>query len=106
MSHTLNPRKTWSRGLLALNAIGAIVYVVRASSGWAIPQERAAGIYSVTGEPFVWFAAIFPIVVVFAVLNIAWAALIIVRRDWSIGRLWFCAATIWIIAIGIDFAHH
>jgi hypothetical protein len=106
MSHILNPRKTWSPVLLAVNAIGAITYVVMASRGWAIPQERAAGIYSVTGEPFVWFMAILPIVVVFAVLNIAWAALIVIRRDWSIGRLWLCAAAIWVIAIGIDFAHH
>jgi hypothetical protein len=34
-----------SLALLALNAIGAIVYVARASNAWAIPQERTAGVY-------------------------------------------------------------
>jgi hypothetical protein len=47
---------TQSIALLGLNVVGAILYVVAASyGGWAIPQERAAGIYTTIGEPFIWF---------------------------------------------------
>jgi hypothetical protein len=92
--------------LTVLNAVGAILYVARASNAWAIPQERAAGIYSVTGEPFVWFVEIAPIVGVFFVVNLAWGALILARRHWASGRLWLMAAMIWLVAVWIDFAHH
>jgi hypothetical protein len=92
--------------LTALNAIGATIYVARASNAWAISQERAAGIYSVTGEPFVWFLAIGPIVAIFIVVNLGWGALILARRHWASGRLWLMAAMIWLVAIWIDFAHH
>jgi hypothetical protein len=57
--------------LLGANVVGAILYVFAASrGGWAIPAERAAGIFSVTGEPFVWFTAIVPIVAIFFVINV------------------------------------
>ena len=56
--------------MVTANIIGAIVYVVKASAAWAIPQER--GLHSETGEPFVWFTAILPVIAVFALLNIFW----------------------------------
>jgi hypothetical protein len=92
--------------LIVLNAIGAIVYVFRASPSWAIPQERAAGINSITGEPFVWFAGILPVAAVFFLLNLIWGSLILVRGRWKSGSFWLLAALIWCVAIGIDFAHH
>ena len=92
--------------LTVLNAIGAIIYVARASNAWAIPQERAAGVYSVTGEPFVWFFEIWPVVGVFLIVNLAWGALILVRRHWASAILWLMAAMIWLVAVWIDFAHH
>jgi len=88
-----NPQPAWkafSAGqpasllLLALNVIGACVYVVRASPSWAIPEER--GMIPITGEPFVWFAGIFPVLAVFFVLNSAWGGIILVRRHWISGR--------------------
>ena len=33
----------WSVVLLGFNFIGAVVYVVAASDGWVIPQEREPG---------------------------------------------------------------
>ena len=60
--------------LLLLNVIGAFAYLIRASTAWAIPQEREAGIHSITGEPFVWFLAILPIVAFFFVLNVVWGS--------------------------------
>ena len=91
--------------LFLLNVIGAIAYLARASSAWAIPQEREAGIHSITGEPFVWFLAIFPIVVFFFVLNTVWGA-VTVRRQWQAVTFWLLAALVWLGAVAIDFAHH
>jgi hypothetical protein len=91
--------------LLLLNVIGAFAYLIRASSAWAIPQERAAGIHSITGEPFVWFLAVLPIVAFFFVLNVVWGA-VIVRRQWQTVSFWLLTALIWLGALAIDFAHH
>jgi hypothetical protein len=91
--------------LLLLNVIGAFAYLIRASSAWAIPQERAAGIHSITGEPFVWFLAILPIVAFFIVLNVVWGA-VIVRRQWQAISFWLLTALVWLGAVAIDFAHH
>ncbi len=91
--------------LLLLNVIGAFAYLIRASSAWAIPQEWAAGIHSITGEPFVWFLAVLPIVTFFFVLNVVWGA-VIVRRQWQAASFWLLTALIWLGALAIDFAHH
>jgi hypothetical protein len=91
--------------LLLLNVIGAFAYLIRASRAWAIPQEREAGIHSITGEPFVWFLAILPIVAFFLVLNVVWGA-VIVRRKWQAVSFWLLTALVWLGAVAIDFAHH
>lgn len=79
-SEQINRRKLaaqrWSIVLLVLNFIGAAVYVVRASDGWVIPQERALGLHSVTGEPYIWALSVFPVCAVFLVLNLTWVAFI------------------------------
>jgi hypothetical protein len=90
--------------LLALNVIGAVVYVVRASPGWAIPEER--GLHSTTGEPFTWFLGILPVVAIFFALNLAWGALILIRRHWLSGRFWLLGVVFWLVAVLLDFAHH
>jgi hypothetical protein len=90
--------------LLVMNVIGAIAYVTAASNGWRIPQER--GVVPITGEPFVWFVSIFPIVAIFSVLDFAWGTAILARRQWRGGSLWLLAALVWIGAVLIDFAHH
>jgi len=78
--------------------------VIRASAGWRIPSEH--GIIPVTGEPFVWFAAILPILAVYPLLNLVWAVFILARRRWRSGRLWLVTAAVWLCAVAIDFAHH
>lgn len=65
-----------SLALLLLNVIGALAYLIRASSPRMLPQEREAGIHSITGEPFVWLLAILPIVAFFLLLNVIWGAVI------------------------------
>ncbi len=96
----------WSVVLLTANIVGAVVYVVAASHGWVIPQERAAGLHSVTGEPFIWALYILPICVVFFVLNVTWGAFILARKQWRTGVLWLSTIPIWLVAVAIDFAHH
>ncbi|MGA9568001.1 MAG: hypothetical protein WBS19_20915 [Candidatus Korobacteraceae bacterium] len=91
--------------LLMLNVVGAAVYVARASHSWRIPQERELDI-PLTGEPFIWAVAIAPVLAVFALVNLSWAAKILVGRQWRSGRLWLLAVLVWIVAILIDFAHH
>jgi hypothetical protein len=60
----------------------------------------------ITGEPFVWFTSILPIVAAFSVLDLAWGAVILARRKWHGGSSWLLAALVWIAAVLIDFAHH
>ena len=92
---------TLSESFLFANVVGAILYLFAASrGGW-----REEGIDSVTGEPLVWFGNVVPIIGIFLLINIAWT-IILSRRHWSGGRYWLSAAVVWIVAIGIDFAHH
>jgi hypothetical protein len=60
----------------------------------------------VTGEPLVWFVAVAPVIVVFTLANVTWAALILYYRQWHGGHLWILTGLFWVIAIVIDFAHH
>jgi cell division protein FtsW (lipid II flippase) len=89
--------------LLVLNVLGALLYVYRASSSWAIPEER--GLSSTTGEPFIWFLSIIPIVFIFFILNAIWG-LFLRRQQWRNGLFWLLSAICWLIAIVVDFAHH
>jgi hypothetical protein len=96
----------WSVVLLVLNFIGAVVYVVAASNGWVIPRERELGLHSVTGEPYVWALSVFPVCVVFLVLNLTWGAFILARKRWHSGIFWLLTIPIWLAAVVLDFAHH
>jgi len=90
--------------LLVINVAGAFLYVWRASFSWAIPEEK--GLNSITGEPFIWAVAVLPVFAVALLMNISWGVIILRRRRWASGRLWLFTATIWLVAIAIDFAHH
>jgi len=109
MHYTLEPYKHYSARrlnltLFVVNVIGAIIYVVRASPSWAMPQER--GLHSMTGEPFVWAGSVLLIVAGFALLNLLWGAYICFSRRWRNGYFWLMTAGVWLIAVWIDFAHH
>jgi hypothetical protein len=92
--------------LFIVNVIGAIIYVVAASPSWAIPQERELGVHSPAGEPFIWALSVFPILAVFALLNLAWGAYICFKKRWRSGYFWLMTLAVWLIAVWIDFAHH
>ena len=95
-----------SLALCIVNIIGAAIYVGAVSHSWAIPEERAQGIHSVTGESVVWAAAALPILAGFGLLNFLWGLYICVKRKWQEGYLWLTTPMIWIIAVWVDFAHH
>ena len=98
------PRRTLF--LPAVNLLGSIWYLIAVSPSWAIPEERESGIHSITGEPFVWAGSGWPILALFFVLNLSWAAFIFVKRRWQEHRLCLIAPLIWLVALWIDFAHH
>jgi hypothetical protein len=93
-----------SSALLLFNCAGVAIYLLRASHSWAMPQER--GLHATTGEPFVWALGVLPVWLVFGLLNLIWGTFILARRKWGSGSLWFVAASIWLIAVWVDFAHH
>jgi hypothetical protein len=92
--------------MVAANILGMLLYVRLASVTWAIPAERAAGIDSVTGEPFVWAMSVFPVWGTFLLANIIWAIIAHQRgqRINTMSRLVVLMA--WVVAVVIDFAHH
>lgn len=89
--------------LIALNLIGAVSYVIAASHGWVVPQERE--LHSVTGEPYIWALYVFPIWAVYILLNLIWGVYVLARHRRG-GILWLMTIPIWLIAAAIDFAHH
>jgi len=95
-----------SVAIFVANVSGIAVYLLGARHAWVIPEEKANGIHSITGEPFVWAAFVLPVWIVFLVINLAWGSMIVARRRWLDGRIWLMAFFIWIVAVVVDFAHH
>ena len=93
-------------GMALANVIGVFVYLWRAHFSWAIPEERAAGIYTVTGEPFIWALGVLPVWAFFLAVNLAWAATVIFRRPQRGGIPFALASALWVVAVIVDFAHH
>jgi hypothetical protein len=94
-----------SFALFIINIIGSIIYVFASMASWAIPEERAAGIYSVTGEPFIWATRTWPIFICFGLLNAIWLFYSAIKK-WRDSYLLLATATVWLIAMWIDFSHH
>ena len=92
--------------LLAANLLGSIGYLIAVSPSWAIAIEREDGIHSITGEPFIWALAGWPILALFLVVNLSWAVFIVFKRTWQDIRLWLVTPLVWLVALWIDFAHH
>jgi hypothetical protein len=53
-----------------------------------------------------WAVYVFPVWIVFLVLNLAWGLMIVARRRWLDGRMWLVAFWVWVVAVIVDFAHH
>ena len=91
--------------LAAANLVGVALYVWRASYGWVIPEERAAGINSVTAEPFIWALAIAPVVAFFGLVNVCWGIAVLTSRRPD-ARLMLAVGAIWVAGVVVDFMHH
>jgi hypothetical protein len=104
--NSAQPNRQWGPILLAINLVGAVCYVIAASNGWYPAHERALGIHSVTGEPYVWALVVFPIWVVFILLNLIWSAFTVARQQWRRGIWLLMTIPVWLIAMAIDYAHH
>jgi len=90
--------------LLIANIVGVFVLVSRASLGWVTHEDHQ--LHAITGEPFIWFMSIFPVVVSFVVVNVARTWLIIARGQRRQRLFSLLTAAAWLIGIGIDYAHH
>jgi hypothetical protein len=96
--------KSLDMAFMAANAVGIVLYLVRASLSWRIPREH--GMVPITGEPFVWALAVVPVLGVFLLADIVWGVLLLRDRE-SKRRLWWLITTVvWLVAIGIDFSRH
>ena|SRR5580692_7349030 len=101
------PSGSWLKPLdlvfLLSNAAGILLYLRLASRSWRIPQEH--GMIPVTGEPLVWALAL-PVLGAFLLADIVWGGLLLRYRQPKRGLWWLIAASLWIIALWVDFAHH
>ena len=95
-----------SVALLFVNMLGAYVCLQRAALSWPIPEVRRYGLNGLRPEPFIWFAAVYPMFAAFLLLNVTWGALIIYHRQWRMGQLWLLAAVSWLVGFMIDYFHH
>jgi hypothetical protein len=96
--------KSLDIAFMAANAVGIVLYLVRVSLIWRIPQER--GMVPVTGEPFVWAAGALPVLGVFLLADIVWGGLLLRDRESKRRLWWLITAVVWLVAIGIDFSRH
>ena len=93
-------------GLAVANLLGSIGYLIAVSPSWAIQIERDNGIHSVTGEPFVWALAGWPILALFFVVNLSCVVFIVLTRRRPGIQVWLVTPLIWLVTLWIDFAHH
>jgi len=89
---------------MAANAVGIVLYLVRASLSWRIPREH--GEVPITGEPFVWFLAVVPVLGVFLLADVVWGGPLLRNRDAKRWLWWLITAAVWLLPIGIDFSRH
>jgi hypothetical protein len=88
---------------LSLGVFGSLLYLKSASAAWRSPAE--GGEVPITGEPFVWAAAL-PILVLVILLNFAWGVWILLRRP-AKGNTAFAASLLVMVgSVMVDFAHH
>jgi hypothetical protein len=106
----LRPRgrvvKRGTFAILGVNLVGIAWYLWGAAHAWAIPAERAAGINSVTGEPFVWAMFVFPVWAAFLLLNGVWIGVAAARRQRRQLAPILVVIAMWACAIVVDYAHH
>ena len=94
---------------VAGNLIGALFYLHFASWVWPAPELRGTEYAMSAGDPFVWAFSALPTLVLCVVANAAVAGWILARRRsdrWRPSRLAWLIPAAWLVACGIDRAHH
>lgn len=89
-----------------MNFGGVVLYLWGASHGWLIPEERAAGINTVTAEPIVWALYVYPVWGAFILANLGWFAWNWLRHRHRNLRAYLFVCVVWIVAVIIDYSHH
>jgi hypothetical protein len=95
---------------LAVNALGAIVYLTVASPAWVEPALADLPEAHGGGAAFVWFLSVVPVVLGFVVLDVvvlAWAFR--ARRkagNWPFTNLAWLILPLWCCAMIVDLARH
>jgi hypothetical protein len=92
--------------MLVANALGVLLYLWRAHDAWFIPEERAAGINTVTGEPLIWALGVFPVWAAFFLADAAWVAITVAENLPRRLVLFALVSAFWVVGVIIDFAHH
>lgn len=88
---------------IVANVVGMAMYLKLASGGWRNPEEH--GMVPVSGEPFVWASAL-PVLGVFFLANLAWAVVLLRRKEWKRTLWWALIGVLWLAAIAVDYSHH
>lgn len=95
---------------LALNVAAAAAYVFVASSWWQDPAYPLPPDQFPAGDALAWGVTALPIFLVCALLDVGLLSWVVVRRlkgrRWPISALAWCIPIVWLVALGIDFAHH
>jgi hypothetical protein len=94
---------------LAINALGAGIFLTVASSFWTEPE--VAGLPGASGGAAIgWFFLAVPVFCLFVLLHIGvivWASLVRRKRGkWPISNLFWASLPIWLLALLVDNAHH
>ena len=86
------------RPWLIANALGLCAFVYFCSRVWAPASE--AGLLGGPGDPFIWTLTAFPVLAVFAVLNLIWIATVATRvAGWRHAMLWLIVVASWASAM-------
>lgn len=93
---------------LAINAIGAAIYLFAAARWWADPAaspETDPG-----GEAFGWLLEAVPVALGCAVLDVGMVVWAVRRRwkerAWPLSKLAWAIPILWLVVVRYEFAHH
>ena len=92
-----------------INFGAAILFLAVSSHFWA-PKELADIPGAGAGDPIIWGLTIFPMLVIIALVNIAWLTANCVwflkTKHWNFTAYYLLVPLMWAIALYIGYSHH
>lgn len=85
------------------NAVGVICFIYLSSKLWSPSGEN--GLLGGPGDPLIWTLTVFPVILIFLIVNLVWLvrALLHVRKDGVRGLfVWALVLVVWLAAFGYD----